>query len=469
MAVFESPFLKASPRNRWANVLDGLSRGLAEIGKMHEARENDERKEKHEDARDAARRAMDENLARFHSGEENARLDKTIGAEGDREQKRLDTEKEIHAADEARRVAEHGDEVAYRNAELGISGAHLALDRDKSARDDARQGERDKRAESTDEKNRAATALHSTEAELTSYMKERDELNKEINNPLSKLDPKAAAEGADKLKALDAQISATRTDLRDLRKSAGFTSTADKTAAGADSAHLSPDRQQLYDDTLKAHPDTDPSMLLDTLKRAPQKQIDGMMSSRPTADTETGGATPSPSDFIAAPGDTTGGIKNSGALASANAPDVLNDAEPQGADMKATATDATGGGPQAQAPIPGTDPNAQVADMAGGDSAVPDPNAGGDTSEAPDGVETPSDQMDQSAQYSQMQQQLAQSPEGQGLHATLDRLATSENPVQQDKLRRQAEFQVQDAMPDQDANGYIDWYLEQQQQQPEFT
>jgi hypothetical protein len=60
---------------------------------------------------------------------------------------------------------------------------------------------------------------------------------------------------------------------------------------------------------------------------------------------------------------------------------------------------------------------------------------------------------------------LPQSPDGQGVLATLSRLADAKQGPVADKMRRAAEIQLDNQYPDQDNGGFIDYFLDQNSQQ----
>lgn len=452
MAVFESPFYNHRPdKDRWASALEAISKGLAQVAVMHEKRESDESAQKHEDARDAARNAFTENLARFQSGEENARLDKTIEGENAREQSRTTTASEDRRLAREQHDSDHADQMEIEKARLALEGRRTAADEARMSKAERDASSHEARDEENARKNRAMEAQRASESTLKSQMQQRDDLMKIVGKPENQYtDPTAFKQAKEDLKALDHDISNTRNDIAELSKAAGFETSASKEVIGGEAAKLAPDRQQLFKDLQAQFPGKSASELLQRAKDAPQETVDQVMTmrpgSKPSASTDAAGAT----DFMP---QSDKGAANVAQATDQN--DVLNAAEAPGADEKTMQTLNTG--------------SAQLADSGAAAVAAPAPDdqSVADAGPAPT---TTTDQEDQNQQFSQFQQQLEQSPEGQGVHTTLDRLAQSDNSVQADKLRRQAELQLGDLGDDTvDPSSYIDWYLQQQQQEPGYA
>ena len=78
---------------------------------------------------------------------------------------------------------------------------------------------------------------------------------------------------------------------------------------------------------------------------------------------------------------------------------------------------------------------------------------------------------DKSAQFQQIAQQLNQSPEGQGVQATLDRLAEAKDGPVADKMRRAAQIQLEQnfGVDSDTSSGFIDYSLDQNAQQSEIA
>lgn len=456
-----------SPKNRWAAALDALSVGLGKIGEMHERREQEEMKETRMDHREAAQRAFQDNLARFTQTQENDRLTQSLGSEEKREHERTTTASEDRKLAREQHDSDHEDQVRHEKAMEGLEASRIGSENSRADTAAARADAAEKRAGQTADRDRAATALKSTEADLRASIDQKRDLEKQLADPMMKFDKTGQADTLrSQLGDLNKDIHGLQTDLRSLRSQAGYASSTDTSGGAGGAAKLAPDRQQLYDDLKSRNPDKDPSAILDHVKSMKQTDIDTVMKLRPTADTSTGGATPAPGAPPAAGGGGfMDGVDPSTATASTAAPqsgmpeqpaapdpgadaapDALNSADPAGADQQFNAQNSQAMASTDGAPDPGTAP--------------PDTGQGEDV-----GTET----QNNDEQFGQMSQQLQQSPEGQGVHATLDRLAQTDNPVQQGKLQRQAELQLQDMFPDQDPAGYIDWYTSQQQQEPEFT
>jgi hypothetical protein len=464
MSNFVDFSAQQSPRNRWAAALNRLSQGLGEVAKMHEARDIEESKDKRMDAREAARQAFDMNLARFTQGSEDTRADKAQGAETAREHERTISASEDRRLQREQHDIDEKDRVRHERAVEGIDSARLGSEESRAKIADAKAEAAARRAAETADKDRAATALHSTEADLKASIDAKRDVEKQLADPMMKFDKTGVADKLrGQLDSLNTDIGGLQQDLRTLRHQAGYTSSLDKSSAGG-AAKMAPDRQQLYDDLKAKNPDKDPAAILDQVQKMPQKQLDSVMKLRPTADTGSSGspdasgagsiaADSGPGHFMdEADATASTAAPQSGMPDSGNDPnDTLDAAEPQGADQQATAKDATQGAPQVAAaggaPDAGTQPPA---------------DDGSDTT-------TTNDQIDQGDQYAQMSQQLNQSPQGQAVHATLDRLAQTDNSVQQEKFQRQAQIQLQDLYPDQDPDGYIGWYTQQQQQEPEYS
>jgi hypothetical protein len=428
-----------SSSNRWANVLDAISRGLGIMAASHAKREEEEAHEQHEDARDAARNAFAENMARFQASKESERQQAMIDAEAARQHESIDAQ---NARDEADRLSREKIEGAqldearrYHASSLGLEGKRLANEEERTRLQDERDAARDKKAESTDAKNRAAEAQRATQSAIDSLQRDRSALI-----DAAKLDPtglvtdEQKADFKKQLDAIDAQIHDYRKDLGRLSTSSGFEPEASRKETEQQVGSLPPDRQKVYEAIL-GDPNNKKSSreILDNVKRAPQSMIDQAMQEVPSAD--TGGAPEQPGAFMEG-GDVTG----------------LASTQPQDQSMQ-----------PAQQQAGQTDQLAQV--------DVSDQNQEPSAVEAA-GTEddTTSNEQDRQEQYAGVAQQLEQSPTGQGIHSTLDRLAEATNNVQADKLRRQAQIQLQDQLPDDiDSNDYIDWYLQQQQQEPAYS
>lgn len=457
MAVFQSPYIKQSSGNRWSEILDRISKGLAMIGKMHEESDVEREKQTHEDARDAARNSFAENLARFNAQQDAERTDKIIAGEGSREDKRLTVEGDIHKADAAARHEEHAadraSEDAYHGASLGLEARRIASEESRAGRaaDDAARKE--KHDETTGAQGRATTALHATETQLDTYSKEKRDVDKFLHDPASKVtDPAGFAEAKARSDELDKQISTTMKDIENLKGAAGFPGQASQGQA-VDVSKLPADRQQLFQDLKAKNPGASDNDLINKVNAVPQATLDQAMLSRPSADTT---ATPS-ADFMPTSDKGAQQVAMAG-----DQSDVLTASEPVGADNIKVAPPQAG----ATAPGAGVDPNA-VADT----SMQMPTSPGGET--VPGGEQqmpqTTDDQQSQDEQFQQFGDQLQQTPEGAGVHTTLDRLAQSDNSVQQEKLRRQAELQIGSIDNSIDPNSYIDWYIQQQTQEPGYA
>lgn len=458
MANFVDFTTGQTPRNRWAAALEMLSRGLGKIAENRMSSEQKERDANRMDAREAVRQAHDDNLARFTQGEESKRATEAQTHEDTREHERTVTASEDRRSSREMEQQRIDEEKHFHEGSLSMDAARIGAENKRAETADARASAAEKRGETNAERDRATAALRSTQADLDATISNKRDLEKQLADPMMKFDKSGQADTLrSQLADLNTQIGGLQTDLRSLRSSAGYTSSLDKTNGAGASAKLAPDRQQLFEDLKAKNPDKDPAAILDQVRGVPQHQLDTIMKARPTADA---GQTPGAAD-------TTGSIaQDSGAgnfmagesgattMASTAAPqpgmpdqnDVLTGDQPQQADQQFDAQNAQATASTAGAPDAGTTP--------------PDDQQGGDM-----GTETVNDDQ----KFADMSQQLQQSPEGQAVHATLDRLAQTDNGVQQEKFQRQAQLQLQKMFPDEDPSGYIDWYTSQQQQEPAFT
>jgi hypothetical protein len=451
----------------WAGLLDGVSRGLFALGKEKIDSERADANRAHEDRRDAMNRSFQENLARFQ-----------VNAETARDTARAGQERELHAQDAAARERlegldrasrekiaheENAAAAAYRSASLGIEARRLDNDTRRADAADKRADETARRAEAADKQKNATTALASMRDDLRIEQEKANALAKELGNPAT-----AALLSPDDLKAKKAElqgykdnVNTLQTDMRNLRKGAGFESGMGADDAGVavvtDPSKLAPDRQQLYQDLLQKNPKMDPGVLLKRVQAVPQETLDSAIQSRPAPTAGAGGST----DFIPAP---PGG---------GGAPDALDAATPPATQPGASGAPsadmaATMGAPAAPAaPAPAGAPEemgmseqqptdeTQVADAGATDAGMPSPDEGGEQQPGAD--------------FDAISQQLQQTPEGQGIHTTLDRLAQVGEGPAADKLRRTAQIQLQQQFPDIDADSYIDQYLSQQTEEPAYA
>jgi hypothetical protein len=465
MANFVDFTTGQTPRNRWAAALEALSRGLGKIAENRMSSEQKERDATRMDAREAVRQAHDENMARFTQGEESKRATEAQTHEDTREHERTVTASEDRKS--ARELDEQrlDEEKRYHSGSLSMDAARIGAENKRAETADARAAAAEKRGESNAERDRATAALRSTQADLDATISNKRDIEKQLADPMMKFDKSGQADTLrTQLSDLNTQIGGLQTDLRTLRSSAGYTSSLDKTNGAGGAAKLSPDRQQLYEDLKAKNPDKDPAAILDQVRGVPQKQLDEIMKVRPTAEA---GQTPGSADTTGSIAQDSGagnfmqGESGATATASTAAPapqpgmpdqsDVLTGDQPAQADQQfgaqnaQAATASTAGAPDAGTELPPDDQQQGTGEDMGTETA------------------------DNDQKFADMSQQLQQSPEGQGVHATLDRLAQTENPVQSGKLQRQAELQLQSMFPDEDPSGYIDWYTQQQQQEPAFT
>lgn len=454
----------------WAAMLDGLSKGLFALGKEHLEGEREVEKTAHEDKRDAANRAFQENLERFRAGADIKRDAARAAADeasraADRASHEKLTQAEI-ASREKSDLARIAEERNYHSASLGMEGKRIDLERTRTEAADRKADAAEKRADATEKARNATTALTSVNAEMRVQQDRVADLQKELGDiaKTSVMPPNVLAAKQEELAQQKKSLDGLQNDARSLRKAAGFQSSLD--TSGAD--HLAPDRQQLYDDLLRKNPKLDPAEAMKRVKSVPQETLDAAISTRPTASAES-----TPDAFMPAP---------PGAPQAGGTPDdVLNAATPPpNPQARAQATAQNAGQPAGVPAVPGA-PQAPGADNA----AMPQGDQVADTymgnppavAEPPDSdVEQPTDdqaqgEQDPDAQFADVTQQLQQTPEGQGIHTTLDRLAQLGEGPAADKLRRSAQIQLQQQFPDMDPDAYIDQYLQQQQQseQPAYA
>lgn len=459
--------VKPPPQDRWAALLDALSHGLGQLAQARLHKEDEEARETHLDSREAANRAFQENLSRFSQGEESKRATESQAGETLRERERTAAEGERSKSEDQLRRDLAEQEHQDRLKQIGVEGGRVAAENRRADAEVARAEAADKREAAREERDKhtkdradALTALSSVGTEQKAALAQYQEFQKEAAD-IGKQGMAQAASArirsemkgqpddaiqsrlestpgttefiGHQLTDLKTQLDALSKDSRSLRSNAGYPSSQDAATADAGSSKLSPDRQMIYDAARQAHPDQDPNALMDKVRGLPQDQVDQAIQSRPSADTSTG---QDPSQAM---------IADSGTAQRAADPTSMAFNDP--------------GSETADANAPQTPDTTQQGGMAGGDElAQAEPQ--GQTSE---------EEISADDQFKGMEQQLNQTPEGQGVHTTLDRLAQASNSVQADKLHRQAQLQLADQFPDQDPDSYIDWYIQQQQQEPAYT
>lgn len=417
-----------------SGMFEGLSTGLATLGKEFMSQETEDRKDKRATAQEAAQQAFQMNLARFNK---QAAADQSEAAEKHQDARadKHDTTEAAHwTATQSHQERQDAQQARFQSAELGIRAQSESNSERRLNQSDARQDTSDRRAGETERKNSVNEQLRSIHENNTSYSGEIKDLEKEMKD--QQIDPTSDAAGGytQKIAALRRQIDSGNAESKKLRsglqgadqKSQDFI--PEKVSPQSSTPGTPPlpaDRQALVQQYIKAG--AQPEDALKTVTTLPQDAVDKAMKVKPPQ-ASTDGAPGQPSnaaidDFIdtgqAPQGSSVPGAPPAAATASAPAP------------------------PSATAPPPpdAGDPNATPAAA----PAAPDPTE----------------------QYAQMSQQLQQSPEGQGALTTLDRLASApEGPIA-DKMRRAAENSLSQQFPDQDTGGFVDYYLQQQQQEPE--
>lgn len=423
----------------FSDFLGNLSQGLFAIGKMHNENDLEEKKMQHEDARMAAQQSFEANLARFRDqGEtqrererqqhEDTRGDKRDTVESQhweqmhQDQQTRDANTERHQrTDEGLRGAEISDRAAER-------AANIKYRESAEAKNDAATKVAGQRADRQDQgellRNKEVVARNAEDTLRQARIDGLDQTDKDAYNNL-------VSEVATSKKSYADAVA-------DYEKRGGH---ASPTQSQAPSASLSPDRQAIYNDAIKNG--DDPAAVLKKVQSMPQSQVDAVLPRLKSADTSA------PPDATAAPDD--GSFLPGGSAPASTAPAMAQAPAPQSPDDQTGITTP-----------PNVDPNAAVAQAGAATPDMPQQDDG----TAPDATGDQQQQADPSQRFADISDQLNQSATGQGVIATLNRLAETGDGPGADKMRRTAQIQLQQQFPDEDSNGFIDYYLDQATQEP---
>ncbi len=431
-----------------AGMFAGLGQGLMEMGKTQAASEQEDKKLQFQSAQEAANHAFEMNLARFRDQAEGARQEAQEKHTDARAAATLAENAKDREATREQNAQNHRDTMAIEQGRLGMEGARLNFEKTKADADA-------KRADITQQ--RADTAAARAEAtakknEANEQLRNLNDANKTDQATIKSLETEAKGASDDDAAAIKKQISDLRASIAARQAEAdglrtahgggpkaatgGFVDEMGKpdtsgtpaprgsdlfgaaSSSGGLGSDLDPQRQAIMQALIQQRK-MDPQAAYSQAKALPQDAVNKATGSQPRADA----APPTGSDDFMPPSDAA---PTPQAVASSAAP---ASGMPQPADQGAP----------------------QIAPQEGPQDAAPDQQ------QAPDPA----------AQYADVAQQMQQTPDGQGTLTTLDRLAVAQPGPVADKLRRAAQNTISEQYPDVDADGFIDNYLQQQQQQPE--
>jgi hypothetical protein len=432
-----------------SQMFAGLSEGLADFAKLKQGSDLEESRLKHDDARTAADHAFQDNLARFHVKAQEEHDVRVEGAADEREKTRAGVESQhwndMKSHQEAQdKIAADREkrEGAYQSESLNIQRENKKnLEEDRNAQKELRKQQTDAAAAAMVRGDAAAADKIATDMVATPkqnmYKAQTgfDAIVKAGIDPSSQQYKDAQLE----LNTAKSNLESAERDAAPIRKKAldaiGY---GDKPSAPADPlASLPPDRQEWAKRQMAANPSLTPEKAAEKAKdpALTQALIDKVIS-QPAPTTKP------PQAFA---GDT--GMANVGEMQTQ--PETGQTAVVSGGPSQYTTQGPEMTGPPAPdaaaAPPPSSDNTtaAAAAPPAQAAPAAPDP----------------------AAQFEGMAQSINNTPEGQGIVTTLSRLAESKEGPVADKMRRAAEIQLQEQYPDQDANGFIDYFLNQNAQE----
>lgn len=444
-----------------AGMFAGLGDGFLKIGETMDKNDQENKKIQFQTAQEAANHAFEQNLARFKEQHEDTRAANSQAAETAREHERTASASADRAATQTRMEQDHQDQMKVEAQRLGISVQELKIRQQEADRADQRatrsdQGEA-RRQQSTDETarknvtNERIRNLNDQNKQDESTIKDLQTENKGLNS-----DSDDFKTNAQQIAKLRGDISTRQQQASDLDKDLQQSPKGGNKSVGSD---LPPDRQAVMQSYIKSGANAQDAY--NQAKQLPQATIDKATGApKKTADTDAGAdqGTPSPDGSATPP--------TAVAAAGGTGSDFLPSASGSEAPDNASPSPDNGQTPA----LPGSSDDASVASSTPGVAAL-NPAGTGDTPGAPQDDQGNVQQPDATAaagpDVDGMVQQLQSSPRGQGTLATLDRLAQTDNPSPvTDKLRRAAQNSLEDQFPGQDNDGFIDAYLQQQQQGP---
>jgi hypothetical protein len=442
----------------------GISEGLSDFGKAMQQSDIENKRLGAESAREAANQAFHMNLARFTAGEEGKRQEATLGAQERWHTQETTERAQEHAEQIKERAQEHSEQIKERQAETAERGRETDA---RLAETKQRDAEREQNRAELDNQRKEHAELFKQQVEASKAAMQRGDSAEAERIAKEMVDtPRALYSGA--VKEVDAMRKAPGfdpdsneyknavSDMQTAKKSLTDAETAsaalrakalqginygDKPAADDPiaKANLNPDQQAYAKKARDAGASAEDAIR--AAKNAPPDVLQKYISTpAPPAGAATAPATTPAAkagaflqqDGTAAPPSPDGSAAPRQLVAANAAPD----------DSAAPPADASTPD-QSQAPPPGA--NAVV--QAGA------PDQGQDQTQDP------------SQRYEEMSDQMSQDPQGQGILATLGRLSTAQSGPVADKMRRTAEIQIEQQYPDDDANGFIDHFLDQNQQE----
>jgi hypothetical protein len=457
----------------------GLSQGLSEFAKMSAGEDARKATQQHDDARQAAEQAFQQNMARFSQEHQDKREDTRQAGENAR------------AADTAKVNSthwdqEHADKQAadarmgkYQDAEIGI---RQAAEKNAAAREKNLEGDRDAqtklreaqagKAQNEIESGNAKVAISTIEESLKTPRLAVEDARKRLDAMKSTgTDDQltAAQKDYDAAKGALSKAEDSFTPLRDkAMKALGYSKpdpslTSDEFAPGKPGAKdLVGDAEDALSGRSKAgmQPSGGASDPLSTLSPDRQAWARRAMQVEGKSAADAAAEAAKQSDAVIQRGNSMPPAKATTSQAQSPdgsfiPPDSTQAAAPAITQAPA-ATDQTAA-PQPPSVAEATPPPGPMTANANEAQGLP--------------AQTGTTADDKSAQFQQIAQQLGQSPEGQGVQATLDRLAEAKDGPVADKMRRAAQIQLEQnfGVDSDTSSGFIDYSLDQNAQQSEIA
>jgi hypothetical protein len=468
----------------------GLSQGLSEFAKMSAGEDARKATQQHDDARLAAEQAFQQNMARFSQEHQDKREDTRQAHEDARTKQQTDTQAAWHAADVTERGQFHADEETHRKAQEALQARGLEINAESKA---SLEEQRKQHAEEYKQQVEASKAAMAR-GDAATALKMADDMmaTPRMNYAKALEEYKAATKNG-----IDPDSQEQKDALNNLNNAKSDVATAEKAIApirekalkavgyGSDSATQTPGSEASAKDLMKQANDklkagADPDQTLAWLKDQMSKQ--GMQPSGGASDPLS---TLSPDQQAAAKS-----VMSARGLSPQQAADWAKSAPPEAlqkaqslAPPATSATQPTDGSfippdsTQAAAPAvaqaPATPDQTAAPQPPSVAEATPPPGPMTANANEAQGLpaQTGTTADDKSAQFQQIAQQLGQSPEGQGVQATLDRLAEAKDGPVADKMRRTAQIQLEQnfGVDSDTSSGFIDYSLDQNAQQSEIA
>lgn len=417
-----------------AAMFQGLAQGLGEFAKMRQRSDIEDKRLGAESAREAANNAFRMNLERFHT------------------QASADLQRELETGRNAR-----------EERQAGVQEQHWQQMAEHQKRQD----------ENTERHQRTAEELQGRALDIQAENKKSLEADRKAQEELRKKQTEAAnaamtrGDAATALKIADDALQAPKYNF--MKAQAEFDAVA-KTHGPDDPEYKK--AKQILDTDKAIYNQTNQQMA--PLRAKALKDIGygdaGASTDAPEKDPMAGARDAYAKTLIG--GTLNGKTIDAAAAADIAAkapPAVLQKFAPAAPQAKATTTDTGGGdflaptGEAAPQVAAATPPSTMAITP---DAAVTPPP---DATSPPPAAAAQTAQADPAAQYGQMAEQIKSDPESQGVITTLNRLAEAPQGPVADKMRRAAQIQLEQQFPDQDSNGFIDYYLDQNAQQPEIA